>query len=35
MADEVEFIELALDPDFQRQYVKAMHFEPVDSIAED
>ena len=35
VAEEVEFIELALDPDFQREYVKAMTFEPVDSIAED
>ena len=35
VAEEVEFIELALDPDFQREYVKAMTFELVDSITED
>jgi uncharacterized 2Fe-2S/4Fe-4S cluster protein (DUF4445 family) len=35
VADKVEFIELALAPDFQREYVKAMHFEPVEYITED
>ena len=35
VADEVEFVELAIDPDFQREYVKAMSFQPVESIPED
>lgn len=28
VADTVEFVELATDPDFQRLYVQAIHFEP-------
>jgi uncharacterized 2Fe-2S/4Fe-4S cluster protein (DUF4445 family) len=28
VADKVEYIELATDPDFQREYVKAMQFSP-------
>ncbi len=34
-AREAEFVELAIDPDFQRQYVKAMYFQPVVDIPED
>jgi uncharacterized 2Fe-2S/4Fe-4S cluster protein (DUF4445 family) len=29
VADSVTFVELATDPDFQREYVKAINFEPV------
>ena len=35
IADQVEYVELALDPDFQAQYVKAMQFEPVEHISDD
>jgi uncharacterized 2Fe-2S/4Fe-4S cluster protein (DUF4445 family) len=28
VADTVEFVELATDPDFQREYVQAIHFAP-------
>jgi uncharacterized 2Fe-2S/4Fe-4S cluster protein (DUF4445 family) len=35
VSDRVEYVELATDPDFQREYVKAMYFEPVSEIAED
>jgi len=28
VADVVEYVELATDPDFQREYVEAMHFPP-------
>jgi len=35
IADQVEYVELALDPDFQAQYVKAMQFDPVDHITDD
>ena len=28
VADKVEYVELATDPDFQEQYIKAMHFGP-------
>jgi uncharacterized 2Fe-2S/4Fe-4S cluster protein (DUF4445 family) len=34
-AREAEFVELAIDPDFQRQYVQAMYFQPVAEIPED
>jgi uncharacterized 2Fe-2S/4Fe-4S cluster protein (DUF4445 family) len=34
-ARRVEFVELATDPDFQQQYVKAMHFDPIPAIPED
>jgi uncharacterized 2Fe-2S/4Fe-4S cluster protein (DUF4445 family) len=34
-AQNVEFVELAIDPDFQRQYVAAMYFDPVADIPED
>jgi len=34
-AREAEFVELAIDPDFQRQYVQAMYFQPVGDIPED
>ncbi len=34
-ARRVQFIELATDPDFQREYVKAMEFEPIETIPED
>ena len=34
-ARNIEFIELATDPDFQRQYVAAMQFDPIASIAEE
>jgi len=34
-AREAEFVELAIDPDFQRQYVQAMYFQPVVDIPED
>ena len=30
-ADKVEYVELATDPDFQREYVKAIHFGSGDS----
>jgi uncharacterized 2Fe-2S/4Fe-4S cluster protein (DUF4445 family) len=35
VSDRVEYVELATDPDFQREYVKAMYFEPVSDIPED
>ena len=35
VANEVEFVELATDPDFQEQYVKAMHFGPISTISEE
>ena len=35
VADKVEYVELATDPDFQREYVKAMYFNPVADIPED
>ncbi|MFH0916063.1 MAG: ASKHA domain-containing protein [bacterium] len=35
VADKVEFVELATDPDFQREYVKAMSFDPISAIPED
>jgi uncharacterized 2Fe-2S/4Fe-4S cluster protein (DUF4445 family) len=35
VADKVEFVELATDPDFQEQYIKAMHFDPISTIAEE
>jgi uncharacterized 2Fe-2S/4Fe-4S cluster protein (DUF4445 family) len=34
VADKVEFIELATDPDFQKEYVQAIPFEPVSAISE-
>ena len=34
-AQKVEFVELATDPDFQREYVKAMYFQPDPDIPED
>jgi uncharacterized 2Fe-2S/4Fe-4S cluster protein (DUF4445 family) len=34
-ARKAEFVELAIDPDFQRQYVEAMYFKPVADIPED
>jgi uncharacterized 2Fe-2S/4Fe-4S cluster protein (DUF4445 family) len=33
-AAKVEFVELATDPDFQKEYIKAMQFEPVPAIPE-
>ena len=35
VADKVEFVELATDPDFQEQYIKAMHFGPVSTISQE
>jgi uncharacterized 2Fe-2S/4Fe-4S cluster protein (DUF4445 family) len=35
VADKVHYVELATDPDFQREYVKAMYFNPVADIPED
>jgi uncharacterized 2Fe-2S/4Fe-4S cluster protein (DUF4445 family) len=35
VARNVEFVELAIDPDFQREYVKAMYFEAVTDIPDD
>lgn len=35
VARKVQFIELAIDPDFQDEYIKAMQFDPVPSIPED
>lgn len=35
VADKVEFVELATHPDFQREYVKAMSFDPISAIPED
>ncbi len=35
VADKVHYVELATDPDFQREYVKAMYFNPVSHIPED
>jgi len=35
VAGRVEFIELATDPDFQREYVKAMEFGPISAIPEE
>jgi uncharacterized 2Fe-2S/4Fe-4S cluster protein (DUF4445 family) len=35
VSDRVEYVELATDPDFQREYVKAMYFKPVSEIPED
>jgi uncharacterized 2Fe-2S/4Fe-4S cluster protein (DUF4445 family) len=35
VAERVDFVELATDPDFQREYVKAMSFPPADHIAGD
>ncbi len=29
VAEQVEFVELATDPDFQREYVQAMYFQPM------
>ena len=34
-ARTVEFVELATDPDFQKQYVAAMYFRPEAEIPED
>ncbi len=34
-ARKVEFVELATDPDFQKEYVQAMYFQPVADIPED
>jgi len=34
-AQEVEFVELATDPDFQKEYVQAMYFRPEPVIPED
>jgi len=34
-AGRVQYVELATDPDFQRQYVAAMQFDPIASIPED
>ena len=34
-AERVQYVELATDPDFQRQYVAAMQFDPIPSIPED
>jgi uncharacterized 2Fe-2S/4Fe-4S cluster protein (DUF4445 family) len=34
-AQKVEFVELATDPDFQKEYVKAMYFQPHPDIPED
>jgi uncharacterized 2Fe-2S/4Fe-4S cluster protein (DUF4445 family) len=35
VAEKVEFVELAMDPDFQKEYVRAMQFDPVSAISED
>ena len=35
VADKVEYVELATDPDFQREYVKAMYFNPISDIPEE
>jgi len=35
VAGRVQFIELATDPDFQREYVKAMQFDPIPAILEE
>lgn len=35
VAERVEFVELATNPDFQREYVRAMHFDPVSTIPEE
>jgi len=35
VARQVEFIELAIDPDFQKEYVAAMYFRPDPVIPED
>jgi uncharacterized 2Fe-2S/4Fe-4S cluster protein (DUF4445 family) len=33
-ADKVEYVELATDPDFQREYVNAMSFDPTSALEE-
>jgi uncharacterized 2Fe-2S/4Fe-4S cluster protein (DUF4445 family) len=35
VADKVEFVELAMEPDFQKEYVKAMYFHPIAAIPEE
>jgi uncharacterized 2Fe-2S/4Fe-4S cluster protein (DUF4445 family) len=35
VADKVEFVELATDAGFQKEYIEAIPFEPIESILED